>query len=190
MSWRTTSKWAQRCVEGVDAMDDREPQYGGPSTRGLRSPVVRKIVHLRWTPRLGPVQIGARLGVPASTVQAAFSAGQTSYRGSTASPVNQRTPTNGPGRVDLVPVGVTKLGNFPRVAVRRRAARRPQPHGDRQPHRDQRQGSTGPRSGLASCSPSATTSPGSLTASAVTTEPQSPRPAASPGPFAGSPNEA
>ena len=32
--------------------------------------MVRKIVHLRWKQRLGPVAIGARLGMPASTVHA------------------------------------------------------------------------------------------------------------------------
>src|SRR5690349_23269319 len=36
-------------------------------------PVVRKIVHLRWKQRLGPVQIGGRLGMPASTVHAVLS---------------------------------------------------------------------------------------------------------------------
>ena len=33
-------------------------------------PVVRKIVHLRWKQRLGPVAIADRLGLPASTVHA------------------------------------------------------------------------------------------------------------------------
>lgn len=33
-------------------------------------PVVRKIVHLRWKQRLGPVQIADRVGVAASTVHA------------------------------------------------------------------------------------------------------------------------
>jgi transposase InsO family protein len=33
-------------------------------------PVVRKIVHLRWKQRLGPVPIATRLGMPASTVHA------------------------------------------------------------------------------------------------------------------------
>lgn len=31
-------------------------------------PVLRKIVHLRWKQWLGPVAIGAKLGMPASTV--------------------------------------------------------------------------------------------------------------------------
>jgi hypothetical protein len=33
-------------------------------------PAVRQIVHPRWKQRLGPVQIGGRLGMPASTVHA------------------------------------------------------------------------------------------------------------------------
>jgi hypothetical protein len=36
----------------------------------MPQPVVRKIVHLRWKQRLGPVQIGGRLSLPASTVHA------------------------------------------------------------------------------------------------------------------------
>jgi hypothetical protein len=32
--------------------------------------MVRRIVHLRWKQRLGPVEIAARLGVPASPVYA------------------------------------------------------------------------------------------------------------------------
>ena len=32
--------------------------------------LVRKVVHLRWKKRLGPVAIGARLEMPASTVHA------------------------------------------------------------------------------------------------------------------------
>ena len=44
----------------------RQPYY-----RWLVRPVtVRRIVGLRWRHRLGPVQIGGRLGVPASTVHA------------------------------------------------------------------------------------------------------------------------
>ena len=51
-------------------MNDRSSaRHGqGPRTVGLLS--VRKIVHLRWKQRLGPVPIGAKLGVPSSTVHA------------------------------------------------------------------------------------------------------------------------
>jgi len=38
--------------------------------RRTRQSLVRRIGHLRWDQRLGPVGIAARLGVPASTVHA------------------------------------------------------------------------------------------------------------------------
>src|SRR6188472_1068703 len=65
VSWRTAAKWAQRYRdEGVNGMLDR------PSARHRQhaktpQPMVRKIVHLRWKQRLGPVQIAARLDMPA-----------------------------------------------------------------------------------------------------------------------------
>jgi transposase InsO family protein len=68
VSWPTAKRWAERyAVMGRDGVQDR-------SSRPHRSPnrtspeLVRKIVHLRWKKRLGPVAIGAKLGMPASTV--------------------------------------------------------------------------------------------------------------------------
>lgn len=70
VSWPTANRWAQRyAAMGVAGMDDR-------SSRPHRSPnkteqqLVRKIVHLRWKKRLGPVAIGGKLGLSASTVHA------------------------------------------------------------------------------------------------------------------------
>ena len=70
VSWPTAQRWAARyAAMGRDGMQDR-------SSRPHRSPnrtspeLVRKIVRLRWKKRLGPVAIGARLGIPASTVHA------------------------------------------------------------------------------------------------------------------------
>ncbi len=70
VSWPTAKRWADRyAAMGRDGVQDR-------SSRPHRSPsrtspeLVRKIVHLRWKKRLGPVAIGARLGIPASTVHA------------------------------------------------------------------------------------------------------------------------
>jgi transposase InsO family protein len=70
VSWPTAKRWADRyAAMGRDGMADR-------SSRPHRSPgrtspdLVRKIVHLRWKKRLGPVAIGAKLGMPASTVHA------------------------------------------------------------------------------------------------------------------------
>jgi transposase InsO family protein len=50
-------------------MADRssKPQHSPTRTP---QPLVRKIVHLRWKHRLGPVQIAGRLAMPASTVHA------------------------------------------------------------------------------------------------------------------------
>ncbi len=68
VSWRTADRWAQRYRElGPDGMSDRSsrPRH---SPRRTPTPVVRKVVHLRWKQRLGPVAIGAKLSMPASTV--------------------------------------------------------------------------------------------------------------------------
>ncbi|WP_237453830.1 hypothetical protein [Pseudonocardia sp. UM4_GMWB1] len=42
----------------------RRPHH---SLRATPAPVVRRIVHLRWKKRLGPVQIADRVGVAPST---------------------------------------------------------------------------------------------------------------------------
>jgi hypothetical protein len=66
----TARKWAARYrLEGVSGMADRSSR---PRSCPHRTPdaVVRKIVALRWRQRLGPVQIGGELGMPASTVHA------------------------------------------------------------------------------------------------------------------------
>ena len=70
VSWRTAKKWADRYeAEGRAGMVDRSSRPHHQPNR-TPAPVVRKIVHLRWKQRLGPIQIGDRLGVPASTVHA------------------------------------------------------------------------------------------------------------------------
>ncbi len=70
VSPRTAGKWAQRYREqGPAGMHDRSSR---PRSMPAKTPpaVVKAIVNLRWRQRLGPVQIGGRLGVPASTVHA------------------------------------------------------------------------------------------------------------------------
>src|SRR6478609_9209949 len=70
VSWRTADKWARRYrEEGSVGMNDR-PSARHTQHAKTSEPMVRKIVHLRWKQRLGPVQIGAKLGMPASTVHA------------------------------------------------------------------------------------------------------------------------
>jgi hypothetical protein len=65
VSWRTADKWAKRYRdEGPGGMFDRSSARRTQHAK-TPTPVVRKIVHLRWKQRLGPVPIAARLGVPA-----------------------------------------------------------------------------------------------------------------------------
>jgi hypothetical protein len=56
-------------MEGPPGMVDRSSAPHHQPNR-TPAPVVRKIVHLRWKQRLGPVEIGDRLGMPSSTVHA------------------------------------------------------------------------------------------------------------------------
>jgi transposase-like protein len=118
VSYRTARRWADRyrevgAVMGQAGMVDR-------SSRPHRSPertprhVVKQIVHLRWRKRLGPVPIGARLGVPASTVHAVL----TRCRINRLSHIDRRTGEpvrryehQSPGA--LLHVDVKKLGNIP-----------------------------------------------------------------------------
>ena len=67
---RTAKKWADRYrSEGPAGMADRSSKPRTSPNR-TRPEMVRKIVRLRWRNRLGPIQIGGRLGIPASTVHA------------------------------------------------------------------------------------------------------------------------
>jgi hypothetical protein len=64
VSWRTAKKWADRYrCEGPAGMVDRSSAPHRQPNR-TPAPVVRKIVHLRWKQRLGPVEIGDRLKMP------------------------------------------------------------------------------------------------------------------------------
>ena len=114
VSWKTAHKWAARyAAEGPAGMIDRSSRPHHQPTR-TPAPVVRKIVHLRWKQRLGPVQIADRLDMPASTVHAVL----------VRCRVNRLDPS-GPGHWgthpslraretrDLLHVDVKKLGNVP-----------------------------------------------------------------------------
>ena len=66
----TARKWAARYrSEGLAGMQDRPSR---PSRCPSKTPdhLMRQIVRLRWRRRLGPVQIGGRLGLAPSTVHA------------------------------------------------------------------------------------------------------------------------
>ncbi len=114
---------------GRDGMADRSSRPHRSPTKTLSS-TVRKIVHLCWKKRLGPVGVGARLGMPASTVHAVL----TSCHLNRLHHVDVRTGDpvrtyehEQPG--DLIHVDVKKLGNirqWRRLAVRRQAPGRPE----------------------------------------------------------------
>jgi transposase InsO family protein len=114
VSWRTADKWARRYRdEGRVGMNDR-PSARHTQAAKTPAPVVRKIVHLRWKQRLGPVQIGARLGMPASTVHAVLVRCRlnrlTHIDRVTGEPA-RRYERSRPG--ELIHVDVTKFGNIP-----------------------------------------------------------------------------
>jgi len=114
VSWRTAAKWAQRYrEEGPAGMVDRSSARHTQHAR-TPAPVVRKIVHLRWKQRLGPVPIAAKLGMPASTVHAVLSRCRlnrlTHIDRVTGEPARRYERTR-PG--ELIHVDVKKLGNIP-----------------------------------------------------------------------------
>ena len=114
VSYRTAQRWAQRyAAMGEAGMSDRSSRPHASPNRTPR-PVVRQIVRLRWRKRLGPVAIGARLGVPASTVHAVLRR----CRLNRLSHIDRRTGEpirryehERPGA--LIHVDVTKFGNIP-----------------------------------------------------------------------------
>jgi transposase InsO family protein len=114
VSWATAKRWADRyAAMGRDGMEDR-------SSRPHRSPaktrpeMVRRIVHLRWKKRLGPVGIGARLSMPASTVHAVLTRCRLNRLHHvdvrTGEPI-RRYEHEKPGA--MIHVDVKKLGNIP-----------------------------------------------------------------------------
>src|SRR6478735_282401 len=114
VSWRTAKKWADRYRdEGPTGMNDRSSRPHRQPNR-TPTPVVRKIVHLRWKQRLGPVEIGNRLGVPSSTVHAVLVRCRLNRLShidrATGEPI-RRYEHEKPG--DLIHVDVKKLGRVP-----------------------------------------------------------------------------
>ena len=114
VSWKTAKKWADRYrAEGPAGMVDRSSRPHRQPNR-TPAPVVRKIVHLRWKQRLGPVEIGDRLGMPSSTVHAVLVRCRlnrlTHIDRATGEPI-RRYEHEHPG--DLIHVDVKKLGRVP-----------------------------------------------------------------------------
>lgn len=114
VSWRTAKKWADRYrTEGPAGMRDRSSApHRHPNQ--TPAPMVRKIVHLRWKQRLGPVEIADRLNMPASTVHAVLVRCRlnrlTHIDRATGEPI-RRYEHEHPG--DLIHVDVKKLGRIP-----------------------------------------------------------------------------
>jgi len=114
VSWRTAAKWAQRYRdEGPAGMNDR---CSARHTQHAKTPapMVRAIVRLRWRQRLGPVQIGARVGMPASTVHAVLvrcRLNRLSHIDRVTGEPARRYERSRPG--ELIHVDVTKFGNIP-----------------------------------------------------------------------------
>jgi transposase InsO family protein len=84
------------------------------SPRRTPQPIVRKIVHLRWKQRMGPVAIAARVGLAASTVHRILVACRINRLWHvdrvTGEPI-RRYEMSRPG--ELVHVDIKKLGNVP-----------------------------------------------------------------------------
>jgi transposase InsO family protein len=114
VSWPTAKRWADRYARfGSDAMRDRSSRpHRSPNK--TPKPLVRKIVHIRWKRRLGPVGIAGELGLPASTVHAVLVRCKINRLAHvdrvTGEPV-RRYEHDQPG--DLLHVDVKKLGNIP-----------------------------------------------------------------------------
>jgi transposase len=114
VSWPTAKRWAQRYRQhGVSGMADRSsrPHHSPFKTP---QPMVRKIVHLRWKQRLGPIQIAGRLGMPASTVHAVLTRcrlNRLAYIDRVSGEVIRRYEHDRPGA--MLHVDVTKFGNIP-----------------------------------------------------------------------------
>jgi len=114
VSWRTAKKWAERYRdEGPAGMFDRSSAPHHQPNR-TPAPVIRQIVHLRWKQRLGPVEIGDRLGMASSTVHAVLVRCRinrlTHIDRATGEPI-RRYEHEQPG--DLIHVDVKKLGKVP-----------------------------------------------------------------------------
>ena len=111
---RTAKKWADRYrAEGVAGMADRSSRPHHCPTK-TPEPVKKQIVRLRWRHRLGPVQIGGRLRMPASTVHAVLvrcRINRLSRIDRVSCEPLRRYEHDHPG--SLIHVDVTKFGNIP-----------------------------------------------------------------------------
>ena len=117
MSWPTAKRWADRYPRssGAAGMDDRVLAAAPLSPNRTPQPVVRKIVHLRWKQRLGPVadRRPGRACRPRPCTRCWSGAGLnrlTHVDRATGEPI-RRYEHDHPGA--LLHVDVKKLGNIP-----------------------------------------------------------------------------
>jgi len=122
VSWPTAKRWADRYQASAEAgegpvraaqLQDRSSRPQVSPTR-TPQPMVRKIVHLRWHQRLGPVGIAGALGVSASTVYDVLvrcRVNRLSHIDRRTGEVVRRYEHDHPG--SLIHVDVKKLGNIP-----------------------------------------------------------------------------
>ena len=114
VSWPTAKRWADRYrLLGPAGMNDASSRPHR-SPKRVPQPLVRKIVHLRWKQRLGPVQIADRVGVAPSTVHKVL----VRCRINRLSHVDRVTGEpirryEHPHAGSLIHVDVKKLGNVP-----------------------------------------------------------------------------
>jgi transposase InsO family protein len=114
VAWPTAKRWAERYrAMGAAGMDDRSSRpHRSPTRTGPQT--VKKIVALRWRQRLGPVTIGAILGMPASTVHAVLVRAKVNrlhHIDIRTGEVVRRYEHEKPGA--MIHVDVKKLGNIP-----------------------------------------------------------------------------
>jgi transposase InsO family protein len=114
VAWPTANRWAQRYRrQGPAGMVDRSsrPHH---SPRATPTPIVRRIVHLRWKQRLGPVAIADQVGVAPSTAHQVLRRCRINRLAhvdrATGEPVRRYEHPH-PGA--LLHVDVKKLGNIP-----------------------------------------------------------------------------
>ena len=114
VSWPTANRWAQRYRQlGAAGMADRSSRPHRQPTR-TPQPTVRKIVHLRWKQRLGPVAIADKVGLASSTVHAVLTRCRINRLShidrATGEPI-RRYEHDQPGA--MLHVDVKKVGNVP-----------------------------------------------------------------------------
>lgn len=110
----TAYKWWRRwCSEGMAGLWDRSSRPQS-SPRRCSAQLEEAIVSIRRELKLGPVQLGARLGIPASTVHRVLvrhGLNRLAWMDRPTSRVIRRYERNTPG--ELVHVDVKKLGRIP-----------------------------------------------------------------------------